>query len=158
MQSPLDRNGMLDDPGLSRQWILRRLQRALTLDRAGAALHRGIASTGRGPVAVAVARRAVHAEGRADALTEAIGRIGAVPYSSVGLARAVCRLGGAALGLLGARVWSPVVRRLGDHTLAEYESLAAFVNDAPGVPADLSTTVRPLVESIADERAEISGL
>lgn len=149
---------MLEDPDLSRQWVLRRLQRALALDRAGAALRRGISSTARGPARDTVARYAEHAQARAAAVADAIGRSGGVPYSSVGLARAASRAGGTVLGLLGARAWAPLVLRLAQHTLSEYESLAALLKDAPGVPAEMAATVEPLVEGIAHETAEISGL
>ena len=120
--------GMLEDPGLSRQWILRRLQRALSTDRLGAALRfalkRGIGTSLREGLqrhAEATAQRTVVLEGL-------IRQLGGEPYFSLGVSTTLARGAGWITGVFGGRGLSlTIVQRLAHHSLAEYEALIGVI-------------------------------
>lgn len=146
--------GMLEDPSLSRQWVARRLQRALTVERWGAPARAGLARrTGR-PI---LAAHAAAAERRATQLQALIREIGAVPYASRGIGAPLARAGAVLLGGLNRRLAAGMARRIAEHTLAEYRALAAFVEDAPGVPAELSARIAPLQQQALAELRELEG-
>lgn len=138
---------LLEDPDLSRQWVLRRLQRALTLDLAATALESGIAVTARDPDRETARLLAGDARRRSEVIRTLIETLGSVPYSSIGLARAGARVGGTLLGLLGGWAWRMPLRKLATHTLSEYDALLAFVDGAEGIELDLTAQVGPLLES-----------
>lgn len=138
---------MLDNPDLSRQWVLRRLQRALTLDLAAAAWQGGIATTAGATHRAGVRSLAEHAQQRTVVLRRLISELGSEPYSSIGLARAAARIGGLLTGIVGRWAWQPFVRQLAEHTLSEYDVLRAFVDGANGVEIDLQPHVAPLLAS-----------
>lgn len=140
---------LFDDPGHSRQWVLRRLQRALTLDLAAAALMRGISATARADAKTA-RLAALAAQSRADGVRGIITGLGSVPYSSVGLARAAASTGGRLLGLLGSWSWRYPTRRLAEHTYSEYDLLRAFIEGSTGVDQELAAEVAPLLASARD--------
>lgn len=140
------RPGMLQDPALSRQWILRRLQKALTADLAILSLVTGLERSAGDDWApmLALARESLHSRA---ALEEGlIRREGGMPYSSVGLARRASRLGGRLLGVLGARAWRPLLVRLTEHSYAELDALVAFTRGAPGISEQMAGDLAPEVE------------
>ncbi len=94
---------------------------------------------------------------RAATVREIILDEGGTPYSSVGLARACSRAGGFVLGPISL-IWRPGLRLLAEHTLQEYDALAAQLRSAPGISPDLRDRAQPLFESaqqghrLADQR------
>ncbi len=147
---------LFDEPGLSRQWVLRRLQRALTLDLAAAALQRGIAATTRRDATVA-SQLAQAAQERADTVRQLVESLGSAPYSSLGLARAAAATGGRLMGLLGSWSWRRAVERLAEHTLSEYDLLRVLVDGAPGVDPGLVDRVPPLLASAGTSHRSLTG-
>ena len=142
---------MLDDPGLSRQWVLRRLQRALTLDLAAGAYRRGLRRFARQTDGAFLRRFETAAADRCETARTMIRELGSTPYSSVGLARLAARLGGTVSAAVGAFAWRPLLRRLVDETVAEYDALAAFLDDAVGVPTGLAERIRVHEDEIRAE-------
>ena len=138
---------MIEEPVLSRQCVLRRLQRALTTDQAVAALEHGVASAAGGAGADSLTSLARASDARVATLRELIAELGSRPYSSIGLARGASRIGGYLLGFLGTWAWGPSLRRISTHVLSEYDVLVAFVDHAPGVDGTLVDRLRPLLES-----------
>jgi hypothetical protein len=138
--------GLFDEPSISRQWVLRRLQQVLTTDLAAGAFARGLGrfcAAAERPLATELA---VGAETRAATVRELILDEGGTPYQSIGLARACSRLGGTVAGPL-ALVWRPGLRLLATHTLQEYETLVAHLRTAPGISAGLAAKAEPLFRS-----------
>jgi hypothetical protein len=148
---------IFEEPSISRQWVLRRLQRALTTDLAAASFQRGISKTCRRDRRAIVAALAASGESRADRLRTLITSEGSVPYQSIGMARLGARFGGGLIGIVGAWAWAPLLRRLTEHMLQEYDLLVAFARDAPGVSADLATHAEPLLESARSDFTAIRG-
>lgn len=140
------RPDMLDDPGISRQWVLRRLQKVLTTDLAVAALLTGLLARSRAPWRQPLEIACRRTTDRARLVREIIEREGGAPYSSVGLARAGSRAGGWLLGLLGPRFWLPVLRPILETTYAELDGLAAFAHGAAGVSPAVGEQIGPEVE------------
>lgn len=143
---------MLDDPAHSRQWVARRLQRALTVERWGAPARAGLARADRGDVLAAQARAA---EQRAAELQALIRDVGSVPYPSHGIGAPLARAATALLGALSRSLSARAARRIAEHTLAEYRALQAFVEGAPGVAPELSTRIAPLHRQAAAELQEL---
>jgi hypothetical protein len=144
---------IFDEPSISRQWVLRRLQRALTTDLAAAAFQSGISRTCRRDRRAQVAALAAAGQARADTVRTLIESEGSVPYQSIGMARLGARVGGTLVGIVGAWVWGPVLRRLAEHLLQEYDLLIAFIRDAPGVSPALAARAEPLLESARSDYA-----
>lgn len=136
-----------DHPDLSRQWVLRRLQRALTTDLAAAAMLRGLATSVARPDRPFLGGLASGAAGRAGKLRELIIELGSLPYSSIGLSQRLSTVGGYALGWTGAALWRPCIRRLAAHMLSEYDLLVGLVDGAGGVDPRLAERLRPLLAS-----------
>ncbi len=144
--------GMLDHPQLTRQWLLRRLQRALTFDLATAAFRLGLAGTARGSSSTVLATHGQRAKARAESISAAIVQLGSAPYSSLGLSRAAARLGGGVLGLAGEWAWRPLLQRLAHHTLSEYDTLRGFLRGQSDLPlADLNRASAKWMTEIAEE-------
>jgi hypothetical protein len=141
---------MLEEPSLSRQWVARRLQRALALERWGAPLRRGLARLP-GPPGEALAGHALAAEERAARLDELIRKVGSTPYPVGRIASPIARLLAATLARTSAALGWRAATRLAAHTLSEYASLAAFIDGAPGIPDDIGLTLAPLHGQVEDE-------
>ena len=147
---------MLDEPQLSRQWVVRRMQRALTIDRTAAALLRGLAHGG-GARRPALARAAEEAAGRAERLLELIRAIGSVPYPSWGVASTAARWAGRFAARLPWSWQRYALRRLAAFTLAEYDALRAFVRTAVGIPDSVRPAAPELFDSASQEYALLTG-
>lgn len=141
---------MLDDPSLSRQWVARRLQRALTVERWGAPARAGLAHIGGTPGHL-LAEQADASRRRADHLETLIHEIGAEPYPSSGIGAPVARTVTRLLATVSARLGERLAHNLAEHTLSEYQSLEGFVQDAAGVPRDLHRRITPLHQEVAHE-------
>ena len=141
------RDMLLKHPNHSRQWVLRRLQRALTLDLAAAAFEHGIARATRTARRSTIAGVAAGTAERASVVSSLIGELGSAPYSSIGLARGCAQTGGVLLGWIGPWAWRPALTRLAEHTLSEYDVLVALVDGAAGIDVDLVPRLKPLLES-----------
>ncbi len=144
-----------DHPDLSRQWVLRRLQRALTTDLAAAALLSGLSSSARRPHRATLAELGSGTAARAETLRALIRELGSAPYSSMGLARGLCTAGGYALGWAGVALWRSCVRRLAAHTLSEYDLLIGLVDGAGGVDPRLVERLRPLLVSARSQHQSL---
>jgi len=147
---------MLDEPSLSRQWVARRLQRALSVERWGAPLRLGLARVG-GDQGRTLSSHGETAARRARVLEELIRGVGAEPYGSwaIGarLTRATASLVGRASGAASRRI----AMLMAEHTLSEYGTLEALVQEAPGVPRELPDAIRPMYEESAREFKELAG-
>lgn len=141
---------MLDDPGHLRQWLARRLQRALTLERWGEGLRRGLGR--QGPPWEAVLREgAVASARRRRRLHRLLRQLDVPPYGSLGLASPLGRLLGSLLALISSRGARAATARLLEHTLAEYTTLTALVKDSPGLAEVVTEDVRRLLGSARRE-------
>ena len=134
---------MLDEPSLSRQWVARRLQRALSVERWGAPLRTGLARVG-GEQGRTLRRHGENAAQRARALEALIRSVGAVPYGSWGVAAPLTRAAAALVGYSSAALTRRVSLLMAEHTLSEYSALEALVQEAPGVPRDLFDALTPM--------------
>ncbi len=143
-------NGMLDDPALSRQWVARRLQRALSVELWGAPLRVGLAGGKDGPHRI-LAVHAAAAEARAQRLVEPIRLLGSEPYSALGVSPPLTRAAGRALAAVSRGMADRTAEWLAEHTLSEYEALNAFVEDAPGIPAEIAYAIVPLQQQVLEE-------
>jgi len=147
---------LFDEPSISRQWVLRRLQKALTTDLAAAAFQAGLSRSCSSSDRELLGELAEAAETRAGAVREMIVYEGGTPYQSIGLARACSRVGGLLLGPL-AFVWRPALRLLAEHTLQEYDALVAHVLTAPGISDRLPPRAGPLLESARSAHDVLNG-
>ena len=142
--------GIFDEPSISRQWVARRLQRALTVERWG-----GPARTGLSRVAGKEGRLLVEqgksAEERTRVLESLIRDVGAEPYSTLGIGAPTTRFITALLGRTSGYLTRRLANLIAEHTLSEYRSLEALVENAPGVPADLLDRVTPMRAQSAEE-------
>ena len=143
-------NGMLDDPTLSRQWVARRLQRALSVERWGAPLRAGLAGGKDGPHRILVIHAAA-AEERAQRLVELIQLLGSEPYSALGVSPPFTRAAGRSLAAVSRSLADRAAEWLAEHTLGEYEALNAVVEDAPGIPDEISYAIAPLRQKALEE-------
>lgn len=146
---------MLDEPALSRQWVLRRLQKILSADLAVAAMLDGIVRTAKSehretlrPLARQTADRARLVRGRIEAE-------GGRPYSSVGLARRLSRLGGRVLGFLGPWSWRPILRWSLEQSYAELDALAALTRSVEGIDPATAHALEPEVDKARAALAKI---
>jgi hypothetical protein len=145
---------MLDDPAHSRQWVARRLQRALTVERWAAPARAGLARRDQDRVLAAQARAS---QDRAVQLQALIRDVGSVPYPSHGVGAPLARAAARLLAALSRRLAARLARRIAEHTLAEYRALQAFVEDAPGVPEGLAARVAPLQQQALTELQQLDG-
>ncbi len=136
---------MLDEPSLSRQWIVRRLQRALSMEYRHAPLWEGMAARIGAPWDSVARQSAGSARERARAIAEIIDGLGSSPYPTFGFAQPLCSAAGLLLGLVSRRAALSTSRRASSHALAEYVGLAALADGAEGVPEDLFDAVTPLL-------------
>ena len=147
-------HGIFDEPSISRQWVARRLQRALSIERWGGAVRGGFGAIPGAP-GVLLARHADQAAGRAAVIYEQIESIGATPYGHITLLASLTR---GAAGLF-ARVGRPFARKLAlmlaEHTLSEYENLGALAEGAPGVPPEIAVALAPLQALALEELREL---
>ncbi len=146
---------LFDEPSISRQWVLRRLQKALTTDLAAGAFETGLSRSCSRPDRELLSELAEAAETRAGTVREMIIVEGGTPYQSIGLARACSRVGGLFLGPL-AFAWRPGLRLLAEHTLQEYDALLAQVRTAPGISDQLAPQAEPLLESARRDYAALN--
>lgn len=137
---------ILQHPDISRQWVLRRLQKALTIDLALASFQEGVARAAGRAEGAPIAEMARDTAARSAVLDSLIRELGSEPYSSVGLARGASRLGGRLLGVLRTPTRSALLR-LTEEIMSEYDVLVAFVDGAPGVEPGLERRLRPLADS-----------
>lgn len=147
---------MLDEPSLSRQWVARRLQRALTVERWFGPARAGLARCG-GHHGRLLAEQADCSRARAARIEQLIDGIGAVPYPSWGVGAPLTRATTSVLGLTSTALSRRLGRLIAEHTLSEYQSLEAFVQNAAGVPADLFEAILPLHRETAGELAALVG-
>ena len=147
---------MLDEPSLSRQWVARRLQRALSVERWCGPLRLGFARSA-GHTGQVLDKHGTNAAQRAARLEALIRNVGSEPYSSRGIGARTARLGGRLLPLLSSRLTLRAAGLVAEHTLSEYEALEAFVRDAPGIDAELAETILPMHAQVASELAELSS-
>ncbi len=147
---PSSSDGMLDDPALSRQWVARRLQRALSVERWGTPLRVGLAGGKDGPHRI-LALHAAAAEARAQRLVELIRLLGSEPYSVLGVSPPLTRTAGRTLAALSRRLADRAAEWLAEHTLGEYDALEAFMEDALGIPAEISYAIAPLHQQVLEE-------
>ncbi len=147
---------LFDEPSISRQWVLRRLQKALTTDLAAGAFQRGLGRSCPRADRELLATLAEGAETRATAVREMIVGEGGAPYQSIGLARACSHAGGTLLGPL-TFAWRPGMRLLAEHMLQEYDALVAQVRTAPGVSDALTPSAEPLLESARSAHEMLNG-
>ncbi len=135
---------MLEEPSISRQWVARRLQRALSIERWCGSLREGFA---RKPDRLGQILRthSCNAESRALRLESVIRAAGSEPYGSWGLGfKAAARLGGSILAHLSLRLMYKAAKLVAEHTLSEYVSLVAFLEDAPGIDKALPEAIEPM--------------
>ena len=144
-----------DHPDLSRQWVLRRLQRALTIDLAAAALLSGLATSVQKCHQPLLSSLANSSAARAETLRSLILELDSAPYSSIGLGRKVSTVGGFALGWTGAAIWRPCVRRLTEHMLSEFDLLISLADGAGGIDSHLVDRLRPLLVSAQDQNTAL---
>ena len=157
MSEPIAPEEMLEEPSLSHQWVVRRLQRALTLDLAAGALYRGLSAAGPASYRETLGAVGRSAATRARLLDEMIRSEDSVPYSSIGLSRALCRLGGHLAGRLPWQWWHGWLVRLAEHTLSEYDAWQGFVAGAIGI-GDTGRRLAPdLLQSAEADYASLSG-
>jgi len=147
---------MLDEPVLSRQWVARRLQRALTVERWSGPARAGLSRCG-GHTGRLLAAQADASRQRAARIEHLIDEIGAVPYPIWGVGAPLTRTATSVVGLLSIALSARLGRLLAEHTLSEYQALEAFVQDAAGVPADLFEQITPLQAESARELAALAG-
>lgn len=148
--------GLFDEPSISRQWVLRRLQKALTTDLAAGAFHAGLSRSCPRADRQLLEELAQAADARASTVREMITHEGGTPYQSVGLAQACSRVGGFLLGPLPF-AWRPGLRLLAEHTLQEYNALVAQVRTAPGISDELAPRAEPLLKSARRAHAALTG-
>lgn len=141
---------MLDDPGHLRQWLARRAQQALTLERWGEGFRRGLARL-EPPFGPALQSGAREARRRRQRLETLLGDLDVPPYGSLGLAARLGRLAGSLLARLSSRGGRAAADRLVEHTLAEYTSLVALTEDSPRTPPSGVEAARELLESASRE-------
>lgn len=146
--------GMLDEPSLSRQWVARRLQRALSVERWCGSLREGFA---RNPAKTGkiLLKHATSAKIRALRLESLIRETGSEPYGSWGLGFTTARFGGWLLARLNLGLMRRAAKLVAEHTLSEYETLEAFVQDAPGIDNALSEAIEPMHAQLGSELDEL---
>jgi hypothetical protein len=146
---------MLDEPSLSRQWIVRRLQRALSMDLRHASLWGGMSGRIRGPWDSVIRASGESAATRAATLAAAIEELGSVPYPTVGITGSLCSAAGWLLGTTSHRAALYTSRRAASQALAEYGALVALVDGAVGVPESFIETVSPLLATAIADAARL---
>ncbi len=134
---------MLDEPSLSRQWVTRRLQRALSVERWCWALREGFARKP-GRTGQILREHSDNSESRALRLESMIREAGSEPYGTSGLGFKAARLGGSILAHLSLRLMYQAAELVAEHTLSEYVTLAAFLQDAPGIDKALPEAIEPM--------------
>lgn len=147
--------GMLDEPSLSRQWVARRLQRALSVERWGAPLRVGLARVG-GERGSTLSNHGSAAARRALALEELIREVGAEPYAEWSVGARLTRAASSLVGRGSTAASRRIALLMAEHTLSEYRTLEALVQEAPGVPADLLDAVTPMYDECARELKELA--
>ena len=153
--SPL---GMLEDPGLSRQWVLRRMQRALTLDRVGSAWRAGLAGSEPDHAGAVMQEAAAGATARADTMEALIRSVGGAAYSSIGLSPLLARWLGAGLRWLGSWAWLTLACRLARHMLSEYTNLVALIHGAAAAPPGSTKRLEPILVLLDRELKAVEQL
>ncbi len=147
---------MLDEPSLSRQWVARRLQRALSVERWCGPLREGF---GRSPSNTGNILRTHggRAAERALRLEALIREMGGEPYGSSGLGAKMARFGGRLVPLLSLRLTRHAAMLIAEHTLSEYEALDAIVQAAAGIDSTVSEAIEPLGAQVASEFEELGS-
>jgi len=148
--------GLFDEPSISRQWVARRLQRALTVERWGGPARDGLSRIG-GDEGLILAEQGRSAHKRALTLEGLIREIGAEPYPSWGIGAPTTRLAGGLLGSTSRALSRRLAHLIAEHTLSEYHTLEALVQDAPGVPPGLVERVTPMREQSLREFEALAG-
>jgi len=102
-----------------------------------------------------MAEHAAHSAARRRELEALIRDIGSQPYPSWGIgARLTPPLTGC-VAMVSLRVATRVATTLAEHTLSEYRTLEAFVEDAPGVATEIRRRVGPMQEQAVSELAAL---
>ncbi len=142
--------GIFDEPSISRQWVARRLQRALTVERWGSPARTGLSRLG-GEAGQLLLEHGQTAGQRAQTLESLIRDIGAEPYFALGIGAPTTRFATALLGRTSSYLAHRLATLIAAHTQSEYRALEAFVQDAPGVSADIFDRVTPMRAQSVDE-------
>lgn len=148
--------GIFAEPSISRQWVARRLQRALTVERWGGPARTGLSRL-RGVRGRLLLEHGKTAGKRAETLEFLIREVGAEPYSALGIGAPTTRFATALLGRTSGYLAHRLATLIAEHTLSEYRSLEAFVQDAPGVPADIFDRVTTMRAQSAHELEALAG-
>ena len=147
---------MLDEPSLSRQWVARRLQRALSVERWCGPLREGFARNPSDSGEILRAHGASAAD-RAHKLESLIREMGGEPYGSWGLGANTARFGGRLVPLLSLRLTRHAAMLIAEHTLSEYQALDAIVQGAAGIDNTLSEAIEPMGTQVASELEELGS-
>lgn len=148
--------GIFDEPSISRQWVARRLQRALTVERWGGPARTGLSRL-RGDRGRLLLEHGQAAGKRAQTLESLIREVGAEPYFALGIGAPTTRFAAALLGRTSGYLAHRLATLIAEHTLSEYRGLEAFVQDAPGVPADIFDRVISMRAQSAHELEALAG-
>lgn len=135
--------GIFAEPSISRQWVARRLQRALTVERWGGPARTGLSRLG-GTVGGLLLEHGQTAGKRAQTLEYLIREIGAEPYFALGIGAPSTRFAAALLGRTSGYLSYRIATLIAEHTQSEYRALEAFVQDAPGVSNEIFDRVTPM--------------
>ncbi|MFQ5743971.1 MAG: hypothetical protein ACE5HV_10335 [Acidobacteriota bacterium] len=143
--------GMLDEPALSRQWVIRRLQRVLALERWCGPFRRGLARPLEPPYKAVLTAHADASATRAASVSRLIVDLRGTPYPTLGLAPPVAAAAGWCVARVSRRMALAACRRIAGYTLASYDGLMALGEDAAGVPEAVPEKLGSLLESTSDE-------
>ena len=89
-------------------------------------------------------------------LEELIRDVGAEPYGSWGIGAPLTRTAAALVGHGSTAASRRIAMLMAEHTLSEYRTLEALVQEAPGVPAELLDAVVPMCDELAREFQELA--
>ncbi len=148
---------IFDEPSISRQWVARRLQRALTVERWGGPARTGLSHLG-GEAGRLLLEHGQAAGKRAQTLESLIRDVGAEPYYAVGIGAPTTRFATALLGRTNGYLAHRLATLIATHTQSEYCALEAFVQDAPGVSADIFDRVTPMRAQCVHELEALANL
>ena len=151
---PPSDHGIFDEPSISRQWVARRLQRALSIERWGGAVRGGFASLP-DPTGALLGKHADAAASRASRIYDLIEAIGAKPYGHVAFGGSLVRGAARLFATVGRPPARKLAHMLAEHTLSEYENLGALTTDAPGVSVEIAAAIVPLQDQVLEEFREL---
>ena len=92
---------------------------------------------------------------RAHSLESLIRGVGSEPYRSTGVGAHAARLGGRVVSFTGTALTRRLAGMIAEQTLSEYQTLEAFVHDAPGIDPEVGNAILPLHTLAAKELDEL---